>query len=70
MMVYIDEGDLKMSFIDDYEELIEKELDRIDNLYELGHTDTDGDINVLLELPEDHDWLMTWYDDYTQNGVK
>lgn len=68
MMVYIDEGDLKMSFIDDYEELIEKELDRIDNLYELGHTD--HDVNVLLDLPEDHDWLMTWYDDYNQNGVK
>ena len=70
MMVYIDEGDLKMSFIDDYEELIEKELDHIDNLYELGHTDTDGDINTLLGLPEEHDWIMTCYDDYTRNGVK
>lgn len=68
MIVYTDEGELKMSFIDDYEELIEKELDHIDNLYELGHND--HDLNVLLDLPEDHDWLMTWYDDYTQNGVK
>ena len=68
MMVYIDEGELKMSFIDDYEELIEKELEHIDNLYELGHTD--HDVNVLLDLPEDHDWLMTWYNDYNQNGVK
>lgn len=56
-----------MSFIDDYEELIEKELDSIDNLYELGYHDYD--VDELLDLPEDHDWLMTWYDDYTQNGA-
>lgn len=54
-----------MSFIDDYEELIERELDRIDNLYELGHTEND----LELVTSPDHDQLMTWYTEYTTNGV-
>ncbi len=56
-----------MSFIDDFENMIENEIEHIDNLHELGYAD--DDINERMDLPEDHDWLMTWYDDYSKNGA-
>ena len=53
-----------MSFIDDFENMIEHEIDHIDNLYDMGQTE------YWMENPAiDEDELLNAFHDYETNGV-
>lgn len=51
-----------MTFIDDFEDRVERELEHIDNLHDLGIDVYNEDMSI------DHDELMTAFTEYEQLG--